>query len=136
MTEPSATVRMQAAQAFAMRLGHRDIDQAMHYLSPNVVYRVPGRHALAGSFHGVDAVLAHLLEFADRSGGTFDAYKFEDWLASENTVAAVLDAHLQGHGASVSERMIFLLGFDASDRIAAVSVFFENEDSIERFIGV
>ena len=118
-----------------MRMGHRDIEQAMQFLSPNVVYRVPGRHALSGSFHGVEEVLAHLLDLADRSGGTFDAYKFEDWLVSEDSVAAVVDAHMQGHGATLTERNIFLFGFDGSNRISEIGIFFQNEDAIERFFG-
>jgi ketosteroid isomerase-like protein len=117
-------------------MGHRDIEQVTPFLSPNVFYRVPGQHALAGSFQGVDAVIAHLLDLADRSGGTFNAFKFEDWLVSENSVAVVVDAHIQGHGATVTERNIFLFGFDGSDRISEISIFFQNEDSIERFFGV
>jgi ketosteroid isomerase-like protein len=117
-------------------MGHRDIEQVRPFLSPNVIYRVPGQHALAGSFHGVDEVITHLLELAERSGGTFNAFKFEDWLTSENGVAVVIDAHLQGHGARVTERNIFLFGFDGADRISEVSIFFQNEDSIERFFGV
>jgi ketosteroid isomerase-like protein len=127
---------MHAAQEFARLMGHRDIEQLAPFLSPNVVYRVPGQHALAGSFHGVDAVMTHLLDLARRSGGTFNAFKFEDWLASDNSVAVVVDLHIQGHGATVTERNIFLFGFDGSDRISEISVFFQNEDAIERFFGV
>jgi ketosteroid isomerase-like protein len=127
---------MQAAQEFARRMGHRDIEQAMQYLSPTVVYRVPGQHSLAGSFHGVDAVRAHLLDFAERIGGTLNAYKFEDWLVSENSVAVVVDAHLQGHGATLNERNIFLFRFDGLDRISEISVFFQNQDALERFFSV
>jgi ketosteroid isomerase-like protein len=119
-----------------MRLGHRDSEQLQHFLSPTVIYRVPGRHALAGSFHGIDEVLAHLRNLADRSGGTFNAYKFEDWLVSENSVAAVVDIHAQDHGAILTERTIFLLGFDGLDRISEIGVFFQNEDAIERFFGI
>jgi ketosteroid isomerase-like protein len=127
---------MQAAQEVARRMGHREIEQAMQYLSPNVVYRVSGQHALAGAFHGVDEVLAHLLDLAERSSGTFDAYKFEDWLVSENSVAAVVDAHMQGHGAMLTERNIFLFGFDGSDLISEIGIFFQNVEAIERFFGV
>jgi hypothetical protein len=127
---------MQAAQEFTRHMGHRDVDEVAPFLSPNVRYRVPGQHALAGSFQGVDAVMSHLHDLADRSGGTFNAFKFEDWLVSDNSVAAVIDAHIQGHGATITERNIFLFGFDGADRISEISIFFQNEDSIERFFGI
>jgi ketosteroid isomerase-like protein len=117
-------------------MGHRDVEEAAPFLSPNVVYRVPGQHSLAGSFHGIDEVMAHLLDLAGRSGGTFNAFKFEDWLVSESSVAVVVDVHIQGHGATVTERNIFLFGFDGSDRISEISLFFQNQDAIERFFGV
>jgi ketosteroid isomerase-like protein len=127
---------MQAAQGFAVRMGHTDTEQLRQYLSPNVVYRVPGRHALAGAFHGIDEVLGHLQKLADRSGGTFNAYKFEDWLVSDNSIAAVVDVHVQQPGSILTERILFLFGFDGTDRISEIGVFFQNEDAIERFFGV
>jgi ketosteroid isomerase-like protein len=101
-----------------------------------VVYQVPGQHALAGTFHGIDEVAAHLNNLADRSGGTFNVFKFEDWLAGEDTVAAVVDAHAQQPGAILTERILFLFGFDTSNLISEISVFFQNQDAIERFFGV
>jgi ketosteroid isomerase-like protein len=136
VSESSASVRMNAAEQFALHMGHSDIEQVKQYLSPNVVYRVPGRHALAGSFHGVDDVFAHLVALAQRSNGTFNAYKFEDWLVSENSVAAVVDIHIQEHGAFLTERSIFLFGFDASDRISEIGVFFQDEAAIDRFFSI
>ena len=118
-----------------MCIGRRDVAKATPLLSPHVVYRVPGHHVLAGSFSGIDEVVTHLMALADRSGGTFNAFKFEDWLVGENDVAVVVDAHMQGHGATLTERIIFLFGFDGSDHINEISVFFQNEDSIERFFG-
>lgn len=136
MSEPSASIRMHAAQEFTRLMGHRDVEKVAPLLSPKVVYRVPGHHALSGSFRGIDAVITHLLDLADRSGGTMNAFKFEDWLVSENSVAAVVDLHIQGHGATVTERNVFLFSFDGSDRVAEISIFFQNEDAIERFFGV
>jgi ketosteroid isomerase-like protein len=130
------SVRMRAAQGFAIRMGHTDIEELRQYLSPNVVYRVPGRSALAGSFHGVDEVFAHLSALSERSGGTFNPYKFEDWLMGENSVAAIVDTHVQEPGAILTERMLFLFGFDGSDLISQIGVFFQDEDAIERFFGI
>jgi hypothetical protein len=136
VSEQSASVRMRAAEEFMRLMGHSGIEQVTPFLSPNVVYQVPGQHALAGSFRGVDEVMAHMLDLVDRSGGTFNVFKFEDWLVSENSVAAVVDLHIQGHGATVTERNVFLFGFDGSDRISEISIFFQNEGAIERFFGV
>jgi ketosteroid isomerase-like protein len=136
VSEPSTSVRMRAAQEFAIRMGHVDIEQLKQYLSPNVVYRVPGRQALAGSFHGIDEVFAHLHALAERTGGTFNPYKFEDWLMGANSVAAVVDVHIQEPGAILTERILFLFGFDGSDLISEIGVFFQNEGAIERFFAI
>ena len=52
-----------------------------------------------------------------------------------DAAAAGVDAHMQGHGATLTERNIFLFGFDGSNRISEIGIFFQNEDAIERFFG-
>ena len=39
-------------------------------------------------------------------------------------------------GAILTERILFLFGFDGSDLISEIGVFFQDEDAIERFFGI
>ena len=132
-TEPAA--RLGIAQEFVLHLGHRDADQIIRLLSPTVTYRVPGSHTLAGTFHGPDDVTRHLMALADRTRGTFDAFKWEDWMVGQDYVSILADLHMQVDRRVFSGRAIFLVGFDAGDRIASLSVFAEDLHAVERVFG-
>jgi len=41
--------------------------------------------------------------------------------------------HARGHGASFTARLIFLLGFDPSDKVSEITVFFEDPNAVDRF---
>jgi ketosteroid isomerase-like protein len=135
MTDSMLPTRLGTAQEFLLHVGHHDFDEAIGLLSPGVVYRVPGRHALAGTFHGPDEVTAHLITLVERTTGTFEALKWEDWLIGQDHVAALVNVHMQSNARAYTGRHIFLVTFDLDDRISGISVFFENESSAERFFG-
>jgi ketosteroid isomerase-like protein len=135
MTDSSLPTRLATAQEFLLHIGHPDFDRAIGLLSPQVVYRIPGRHALAGTFHGPDEVTAHLTTLLERTTGTFEALKWEDWLVGQDHVAALVTVHVQSNASAYTGRHLFLVTFDVDDRISGISVFFENEDSAERFFG-
>jgi len=88
-TEPPA--RLAIAQAFVLHLGHLDVEQVAKLLSPTVTYRVPGSYGLAGTFHGPDEVTRHLMALAERTRGTFDAFKWEDWMVGQDYVSILAD---------------------------------------------
>jgi ketosteroid isomerase-like protein len=132
-TEPPS--RLAIAQAFVLHLGHRDVEQVIELLSPDVVYRVPGNYALAGTFHGPDDVTRHLMALADRTRGTFDAFKWEDWMVGQDYVSILADIRMQIEQRTFSGRAIFLVGFGAGDKIATLSVFYEDLHAVERFFG-
>jgi ketosteroid isomerase-like protein len=135
MTADPPLSRIQIAQRLASHFGHRDFDQCIDLLSENVTYRVGGNHALAGTFHGRDEVIAHAMDLVNRTGNTFDTFKWEDWLVGENHVATLLRAHATEHGATLELRLLVLMGFDPSDKVSEVTIFFEDASSAERFFG-
>ena len=107
----------------------------MELLSPHVTYRVPGTHALAGVFSGREAIVGHLAALFERTDGSLDTFKWEDWLVGEQHVAALADVHIHMQGKRYKSRHLFLVGFDTDDKIVEIVVFFEDEHSAERFIG-
>ncbi|HWH29650.1 MAG TPA: nuclear transport factor 2 family protein [Mycobacteriales bacterium] len=48
-----------------------DMDTLQELFSPDIEWVEPGRHALAGTYHGVDAVLGFFGRLVERSSGTF-----------------------------------------------------------------
>ena len=135
MSATDSPTRLGIAQSFVLHLGHLDVEQIIRLLSPTVTYRVPGSHTLAGTFHGPDDVTRHLMALADRTRGTFDAFKWEDWMVGQDYVSILADLHMQVERRAFSGRAIFLVGFDPGDRIASLSVFFEDLHAVERVFG-
>jgi ketosteroid isomerase-like protein len=126
---------MAIAQQFLMHVGRSPADRDMELLSPHVTYRVPGTHALAGVFSGREAIVGHLAALFERTDGSLDTFKWEDWLVGEQHVAALADVHIHMQGKRYKSRHLFLVGFDTDDKIVEIVVFFEDEHSAERFIG-
>ncbi|MGP0031794.1 MAG: nuclear transport factor 2 family protein [Acidimicrobiales bacterium] len=135
MTDLSNSSRIQVAQRFLAYIGRPDFAEVLDVLAPKVIYRVVGRHALAGTFSGRDEVADHLADLAVRTKGTVDALQWEDWLLGQHHVAALGRFHMQAAGKTHVGHHIYLLTFDSHELISEVSVHFEDEGSIERFFG-
>lgn len=131
--EPTKLTRLEAAQKFAMHIGHRDRDNAMELLSPSVTYRVPGGFALAGLFSGSEAVATHLCDLVARTLGTFEAVKWEDWMVGEYHIAALADVQVRIEARRFAGRILFLLRFDMDDKIDEIVVLPEDPRAVERF---
>ena len=135
MSEPTNPTRLEAAQRFVMHIGHRDLDQAIGLLSPVVTYRVAGVSTLSRVFSGGAEVAGHLCDLVERTKGTFEAIKWEDWMVGEHHVAAWADIQMQMERREFAGRIMFLLGFDVADKIDEIIVLPEDPHAVERFFG-
>ena len=135
MPDGPPPTRVAIAQQFLVLVGHRDVDQGIELLSPQATYHVPGIHALAGTFSGRDEIMRHLISLFDRTGGTYDAFKWQDWMLGEHHVAALAIVHINTKGQIYKARHLYLVRFDIHDKIEDVTVFFEDLRSAERFLG-
>jgi ketosteroid isomerase-like protein len=135
MPEGTQPTRMAIAQQFLAHIGHRDLDQGIELLSPDATARVPGSHALAGTFSGRDEIIRHLINLYERTGGTFEAYKWDDWMLGELHVAALASVHLNTKGQMYKGSHLLLVRFDIHDKIDEITVFFEDQRSFERLLG-
>ena len=68
--------------------------------------------------------MMHLMRLFERTGGTFDAFKWEDWMLGEYHVAALANVHLNTKGQMYKGRHLFLVRFDKDDLIQEITVFF------------
>jgi hypothetical protein len=60
-------------------VGRSDVDGAVGLLSHTATYSVEGVNSLSGTF-SADEIVDHLVAMFERTSGTFDATKFDDWL--------------------------------------------------------
>jgi ketosteroid isomerase-like protein len=128
--------RLKTAQAFLSHMGHGDVGMAADLLAENVTYRAPGKNALAGLFTGPDEVVQHLTRLAEKTKGTFDAFKWDDWLVSELHVAGLTTVHAQFDHRRYQGHHVIIVSFNAAEKIAGITVFFEDQGAIDRFIGL
>ncbi len=129
------STRLGRAQRFLIHIGHFDPVWADELLSPQVIYRVAGHHALAGVFSGRDQVTSHLSKVLEVTGGTIDPIKWEDWLVGESHVATIANLRMHADHRSFAARMIYLVEFDDADLIVSIRAFFEDEDAARQFFG-
>jgi hypothetical protein len=127
--------RLARAQQFLSHIGRGDFLQAIDLLSENVTYRAQGNNALAGLFTGRDAVIRHLTALVERTKGTFEAFKWDDWLIGEHHVVGLSSIHARSRGMFYKGRSLTVLGFNVAGEIEHITVFFEDQGAIDRYIG-
>jgi ketosteroid isomerase-like protein len=133
MVNAAEPQRLINARRFFLSYSREQVDDVVHALSPHVVYTVPGRNRLAGTFHGPDEVRQHIVELIDFSHGTFEVLKWVDWMIGETHVTALQYAQAQTQGVIYRGHHIYLLGFDQDDLLTAINVFFEDQAAADRF---
>ncbi len=124
------------ARRFLQLVLQKDFGPAALLLQPDVVYRVPGRSALAGTFSGRDAVVRHLDAVFERADGGVDAIQWEDWLVGVSHVGALLHLHLESRGRRHNDRVFFLLAFGSGGTIADIRLSFDDQEDFDALIGV
>jgi ketosteroid isomerase-like protein len=127
--------RVAAAQEFLAHIGRGELGHAIELLAPDVTYCAQGHHAMGGLARGPDEVARHLEQFVERTRGTYEVFKWEDWMVGEFHVVGLADIHAQADGRIYRGRSVTLIRFNSAEKIDAVTVFFENQDALDRFIG-
>lgn len=121
------------AQDFFQKCFRGDIASAIELLDPNVTYRVPGSHRLAGTFLGPHAVARHVEELLRETHHTLDVLQWEDWMIGVNNLAALVNIRVQRHGIIDSFRTILLVGMSPGGRIKRIEMFVSDQVEAERF---
>jgi ketosteroid isomerase-like protein len=89
-------------------LADADMATFVALLDPAVSWTVPGRHSLAGTWRGLEAVLAHLAEVAQRTGGRI-RLDLVDVLAGDVHAAAVVDVEISIDGRTATDRQVHVI---------------------------
>ncbi len=107
--------RITVAEDFFQKFFGGNVSAACDLLAPQVVYVLPGKHAPAGVFQGVQAIAAHLSTFLRLTEDPIDVLEWEDWLAGVDYVAGLANIHLQRAGQRHDFRVIFLVSVTEDD---------------------
>lgn len=112
--------------------GIGDTEELTRLLHPEVVHVVPGRHALAGTFHGPAEVLATLTGTVAATGGTLST-TVEGMHTNSAGQVIVTDrttASRAGRTLDASGAILFTI---TEGRISRIEEFYANPPEIERF---
>ncbi|MGH9222445.1 MAG: nuclear transport factor 2 family protein, partial [Acidimicrobiales bacterium] len=74
-----------------------DLEAQAQFWTEDVVWRVPGRHVLAGTYRGRDALNALVVRFFEESGGTLRLEPL-DVIADDNHVICIFRAKAERGG--------------------------------------
>ena len=106
-----------------------DVKAFMALLDPDIEWTVPGSHYLSGTFTGVPALLTHLAEVAQRTGGQV-RLNVVDVLDGEDLIAAIVEVDMSFDGQNVHDRQVHL--FELRDgRIASVREYHGDEQAMQ-----
>ncbi len=67
-------------------------------LAPEVTWTIPGQNRIAGTYHGIDEVLAYFARRRDIAAGTFRMDRRDILVGETNRVAALTDGTATIHG--------------------------------------
>ena len=110
-----------------------DVHAFTALIDPDIEWTVPGSHDLAGTFRGVPALLTHLAEVGQRTGGQIRV-EVVDVLEGDSLVAAIADVEMSVDGQTVQDRQVHL--FELRDgRIASVREYHGDERAFDRLFG-
>jgi ketosteroid isomerase-like protein len=132
MSEASGT-RLASARAFVAALISGDVEASLAAMSEHVEYRVQGHNAFAGVFRGREQVREHVAALLHETSSDFE--KVEDWLTSDQRVAAIVRHRLEYAGRSAVGRRVLLFEFDVHDRITVFSTFTEAQEHFDAMVG-
>lgn len=78
--------KVAAVMDYQAAVARGDLDAARTVFWPDVVYVVPGRSRLAGTYHGPDEVMGYLARLMELTGGTYGISRMS-WTTSDDSVA-------------------------------------------------
>jgi ketosteroid isomerase-like protein len=110
-----------------------DMASFVAVLDPDVKWTVPGTHLLAGTTSGVPALLTHLAEVAQRTGGQVKV-DVDEILAGDRHTVAVVDVQMAVEGQTVNDRQVHV--FELHDGlITSVREFHGDEQAFNDLFG-
>ena len=125
--------RIAAALEFFQRSFHGEVSSAVELLAENVSYHVPGSHPLSGHFEGREAVAEHIGKLRQLTNRAVDVLQWEDWMAGINHVAGLAKMRMEGRGAVLTVRALFLIANTEDAKISRIDMFFDDMATLERF---
>jgi ketosteroid isomerase-like protein len=129
MTDP----KIAKVQEYLEAAKRQDIPAMLTLFADDLVYKVPGKNALAGETHGRTAAVDYFGKLMQMTGGTYGITGIVDWLVSEDRVALVATEAMSRGGRSVAWTRIILFTFHAG-LVREVTLFDDRQSEIDALL--
>lgn len=96
-----------------------DVGPLRVLLDPNIRWTVPGSTPIAGTYHGLDEVVAYFADRRDRAAGTFQMHRRDVLTGAGTRVAALTDGTASIGGADYAWSTVGLYDIPDGAHIAA-----------------
>jgi ketosteroid isomerase-like protein len=91
----------------------------LRVLAAEIEWTIPGQNRIAGTYHGIDQVLAYFARRRDIAGGTFRMHRRDILVGQTNRVAVLTDGTATIHGVDHHWSTVGLYDIDDRGRIIA-----------------
>jgi uncharacterized protein len=100
--------KVQAIMDYQQNMASGNIGAARSIFAPDVVYAVPGKSVLAGTYTGPDAVMGYFGRLMELTRGTYDISAMH-WMTSDDHVALFTTNHaeIDGKALTWTETIVF-----------------------------
>jgi uncharacterized protein len=114
--------KVQAIMAYQMNVAAGNIDAARTVFHPDVVYVVPGKSQLAGTYKGPDAVMGYFGQLMTLTQGSYDISAMH-WMVSDDHVSLFTTNYATKDGKALTwtETIIFAFKDGRKTRIDLLS---------------
>ena len=114
--------KVQAIMAYQGNVATGNIDAARTVFAPDVVYVVPGKSILAGTYTGPDAVMGYFARLMELTAGSY-AITAMHWMASDDHVCLFTtnEAARDGQQLTRTETIVFAFEDGRKKRIDLLS---------------
>jgi uncharacterized protein len=125
--------KVQVIMAYQMNVATGNIDAARTVFHPDVVYVVPGKSQLAGTYVGPDAVMGYFGQLMTLTQGTYDISTMH-WMVSDDHVSLFTTNHANKDGQALtwSETIVFAFKDGRKTRIDLLS---GDQYGVDEFFG-
>jgi uncharacterized protein len=110
-----------------------DLDTVRALFAPDIVWNVPGKSHLAGSYRGVDDTIGLFLRQFDETAGNFKV-EVHDILANDEHAVALAKVSARKEGKSLSDNYTHVVHIK-DGRLTESWIFGEHPDEVDAFWG-
>lgn len=125
--------KVRAIMRYQQQMAAGDLDAARTVFAPDVVYVVPGRSPLAGTYHGPDEVMGYLGRLLEATDFSYAIDRMH-WMVSDDHVALHTHNAATRSGRRFAWTEVIVFAFDAEGRKTRIELSSGDQQGVDDFL--